>query len=544
MSTATIYVLLSNDGEEDLVLTSDSLLSKRLRDIKAANEQKKASMIMQGIKPPNESTTAKISDITATHLLWVHRRFYPYVAMAHTFYVTQVYSGSASLASGGSVQFDMEYAGEFYNKACVHAVFSQGSILQNGGAGADAQYWAWAPMLGHRWCLDTEYRVNTNSLDKYDNNFMESHFQFCVDKDRKDGYRRCVGQEVNETAKINQFESVITPTGGVLGALGWDEYPVLRRGPQTRAIQHDAVEMFIPLWFWWNHASEESFCTLNVPNGQRIIKINLNTLSQMVQFYDKNGAPIPYNAALWNQAPVLSTIELYVQNIYVNPDINDVYIDRIGFNMVRLHRYQAIVLNSTTFNERLNNLKWPTEEIRVAVQPNENQNYVLTNPGTYTSICLEDCWTYGVVSPTVLNMAGRWNSIVAGSAQTTAVARVFYNILTSLTVQTQGLKLYDAFPARFFECFTSTAFAEEKGRTVPEAPGWYLINLNAKPGSPYASGHINISRSRETFLAGTTQRLGTGAPAPSSAEATMQVQGMALNFTFVTNGNIIIRFIG
>lgn len=533
MSSATIYVLLSNDGEEDLLLTADMMLHKRLAEIRDINMRSQAQQRAQTGRISKESPTAKIADITTTHLLWIHRRFHPYVAMCHTFYATQVYSGTATLPAGGSYQFDMEYAGEFYNKACVHVTFSSGTIGLDAG---DAQYFAWSPMLGHKWIQDVEFRVNTSQLDKYDNHFMQSYYEFNVDEDSKPGYLRCIGQQVPEVARVEQFESAITATGGVLGTVGYEEEVTVTNGPQTRKVTHDAIEMFIPLKFWWNYQSEESFCTLTVPNGQRIIKLNLEKLENLVQMYDKDGTPIAYNVSKFTTRPEISNIELLVQNIYVNPDINDVYIDRIGFHLVRLHRYQDIVINSSSFNERLSLLKWPTEEIRIAIMPREN----------LTGTRIEDGFTYGVVSPQTLNMAGRWhgNPTTAITTQLTATHRRVYDILSTLTLTVQGMKLYDAFSAKFFKDFVPTKFSEERGRKVPRGNGWYMINFTAKPGNPQCAGHINISRSRETFLQGTTIHVGTGAASPAVDEAIMHVEGISLNFTFTSNGNIIIRFIG
>lgn len=544
MTTAAVYILLSNDGEQDFILTSDKLLHTRLKNIRAQNVMMKRRHEQATGERSLESVVAQIGDVTESHNLWVHRRFHPYVAMMHTFVPTQVYTGSSTLASGGAVQFELEYAGEFYNKACLHIRLSSGEIAQTAGGGGDAQYWAWAPLLGHKLVKDVEWRVNTSSLDKYDNNFMNSNLDLAVPVDQRPAYLRCIGQQESRSARVQQFESAITATGGVLGAVGYDEEVSITDGPQTRKITHEGLEMFIPIQFWWNYQSEESFSVLTVPNGQRIIKMNLDKLENLVQMYDKDGDPISYDASQWVTAPTQESIELLVQNIYVNPEINDIYIERIGFNMVRLHVYQDFPISSARFSERLNLFKWPIEEVRFAMVPRDN----------LLDTRIEDWATYSVVENTDVNLAGRWhsNDQTASTTQLTAVDRKCYDIFKSVTLTIQGIKLYDDFASRFFNDFVPYAFSTESNRTAPQKRcGWSFVNFNQKPGLPDASGHVNVSRVRETYLSGTTQLVGagndlslaSGGTVAAVDEAILHVQGVAINFTFVTNGNIIIRFV-
>lgn len=535
MTTATVYILLSNDGEQDFILTSDKLLHTRLKRIRASNIGLKRRHEQATGKRSFESVEAQIADVTETHNLWIHRRFHPYVALAHTFIPTQIFSGSINLRSGGAVQFDLEYAGEFYNKACLHVKLTSGAIALDG---SDAQYWSWAPMPGHKFIKDVEWRVNTSNLDKYDNHFMNSNFEFEVTEDQKPAYLRCVGQQQERKVRIDQFESAITATGGVLGTVGYDEEVSVTDGPQTRKVTHEAFEMFVPLQFWWNYQSEESFSVLTVPNGQRIVKYNLEKLENMVQFYDKDGAAISYDVSQWSREPSIETIEMLVQNIYINPEINDIYIDRIGFNMVRLHRYQDFTLNSAKFNERLNLFKWPIEEIRYAARPRDNEG----------DTRVEDWNSYSVIDPTSVQMAGRWHGDPSTAITTalTATDRKCYDIFKTITLTIQGLKLYDEFPARFFQDFTPHAFSTENNRRAPvDACGWGLINFAEKPGHSEATGHINVSRVRETYLSGSVQLVGpgndlslaNGSTVSALDEAVIHVEGIAINFTFVTNGN-------
>jgi len=55
-------------------------------------------------------------------------------------------------------------------------------------------------------------------------------------------------------------------------------------------------------------------------------------------WYEYQYLPVYTNGAL--NYPTLQGISLYVNNIFTHPGIHDLYIKRIGFSLVRVHRRQ------------------------------------------------------------------------------------------------------------------------------------------------------------------------------------------------------------
>jgi hypothetical protein len=65
-------------------------------------------------------------------------------------------------------------------------------------------------------------------------------------------------------------------------------------------------------------------------------------------------------------------MNLYVNNIFTHPSMHDLYIKRIGFYLVRVHRRQRSAMNQPDLNLLMNNFKYPIEYIYAGLIPEEN----------------------------------------------------------------------------------------------------------------------------------------------------------------------------
>jgi hypothetical protein len=66
----------------------------------------------------------------------------------------------------------------------------------------------------------------------------------------------------------------------------------------------------------------------------------------------------------------IEAMELYVNNIFVNTEIHDIFIERIGFSLIRVYRHQVANVTSAGANSvKLEQLKWPIEYMFVGVRP-------------------------------------------------------------------------------------------------------------------------------------------------------------------------------
>lgn len=130
--------------------------------------------------------------------------------------------------------------------------------------------------------------------------------------------------------------------------------------------------MWIPLLFWFNNDPRLAIPSVSIPYGQRFIEFDFANANQILQHLHA------YNPALdapgSNPVPVpdVSTCELWINNVFVNPEIHDIFIKRIGFSLIRVHRKQVIRVNKASDQLLLNQLKWPIETIYLGFRPTAN----------------------------------------------------------------------------------------------------------------------------------------------------------------------------
>lgn len=87
-------------------------------------------------------------------------------------------------------------------------------------------------------------------------------------------------------------------------------------------------------------------------------------------WYEYAAIPVLTNGTL--NYPTITSMNLYVNNIFTHPAVHDLYIKRIGFYLVRIHRRQKQAMNQSDLNLLLNNFKFPIEYIYVGIVPDEN----------------------------------------------------------------------------------------------------------------------------------------------------------------------------
>jgi hypothetical protein len=110
---------------------------------------------------------------------------------------------------------------------------------------------------------------------------------------------------------------------------------------------------------------------VSIPYGQRFIYLELAAADEILQHL---GADSTLDAPGSNPCPTpdVLTAELYINNIFVNPEIHDIFIKRIGFSLIRVHRRQVSRVNKSEDNILMQQLKWPIETIYLGLRPAEN----------------------------------------------------------------------------------------------------------------------------------------------------------------------------
>ena len=224
-------------------------------------------------------------------------------------------------------------------------------------------------------------------------------------------------------------------------------------------------------------------------------------------------------------------------------EIHKIFIRRIGFTLIRVHREQIISTSLSDHEILLQNLKWPIETLFVGLRPS-SQKTSLRDWHKYASVAEDnavplgsmlDSSTTATVDTTTSNAAE-----AATFTYSTASATVLTNTKTidRLTISAHGIFLYNDIPADFFNCYTPYTYGGPHVRT-PDDEGALMIPFNLYPGTYQASGHINVSRAREFYIRFISSVIGVGNPATAGE---LVVIASALNFLLISDGSAVLRY--
>lgn len=347
-------------------------------------------------------------------------------------------------------------------------------------------------------------------------------------------------------------------------------------GAQTPKYWQPSLELWSKLRFWFNDDARLAIPSVCIPFGQRFITVQLAASTDLVYeapglyvkqvvetdraFADPLTAPNtrvvrfrPYFVAGTVTAPTVTAMELYINNLYVNAEIHDIYIQRISFMLIRVHRTQIVRSNTDSQDEKLlQQFKWPVELIMFGLRPAWNTSSA--NP----NVCRDWC-RYGKVVDLVVDRADQAevahnalfdqaNQAVVGTngqlipGVTSSVGQVCPDryeytlpIISSVSLSAHGIKFFDAMPASFFNSYVPERYGHA-AMVAPDERDCMVINFSLFPGSYQPSGHLNVSRAREFYLSWQTNYISANTPADLVAVA------QALNFLLISDGTASLRY--
>jgi len=156
-------------------------------------------------------------------------------------------------------------------------------------------------------------------------------------------------------------------------------------GPQTPKPVQPALELWTPLLFWFNKDVRDSIASVSIPFGMRFITIQICQQNELVfeypSIYHRTTTTDGTNQTVHSYTPIMKhngindvtieKMEMYINNIFVNPEIHDVFIQRISFSLVRVYRQQQKRVIGDD-DVQLNQIKWPVEHMLLGIRPTWN----------------------------------------------------------------------------------------------------------------------------------------------------------------------------
>jgi hypothetical protein len=347
MATAGIFTLITNDGKQDRMLMATELLKRRLKSIKNARAA-------AGLK----DTTPTLLDIERTHVLFMNAHFKPFAAIGFEYHKVNPDSGGATL--GTEVRFSIPQFGDFFNDMALYMRFNK-AVYAPTLDPPNQDVFRYCDYPGERILQKVKFDVNGNPLDEYTSDVYNFHRQFNIQPNKTVAWDRLVGQETPQEAYLTQ-QSLVQPRSRVKVSV-CDGY-------QTPKGEHDALVVMVPLLFWFNKDPRLAVPSVSIPYGQRFLNITLAKSTDLIEKVTPPGASGQDDGIV----PTLTVAEcsLFINNIFVNPEVHDIFIKRIGFTLIRVHRLQTTRVKDDNANILLNNMKWPIECMFVAIKPVAN----------------------------------------------------------------------------------------------------------------------------------------------------------------------------
>ena len=361
MSTGGIFILVTNDGKQDKMLMANQFLQQRLASINAANMARNRS------SDPNElRNLPTLVDIEKTHVLFTNAHFKPFVAMGFEYNKVRPNAGATTL--GNTIQFSIPQFGDLFHDICAHVTLTQPTMTTTASLACDYPAMRWCAFPGERLFQSVVMEVNGNPLDDYTFHATNFYREYRVAVNKRLGWDRCMGQEEPEVGFINQNTWVNSADAAASHRVGVQVY----NGNQTPSLQKNVaaagnLEMFIPLLFWYNKDVSLSVPSVAIPFGQRFINITLASRDQLVDVFPRGSSTWASPGGSITTDPTL-TIELYVNNIFLNPEIHKIYIKRVGFSLIRVYRQQIFAATAATGEVLLQQLKWPIEYLYIGMK--------------------------------------------------------------------------------------------------------------------------------------------------------------------------------
>jgi hypothetical protein len=374
---------------------------------------------------------------------------------------------------------------------------------------------------------------------------------------------------------INGIASTAT-TAAALNAIGGPQVDVSRQlkqvvnGPQTPKPVQAPLEIWNKLRFWFNDDVRLSIPSISIPFGQRFITIDLALQSLLTFEYpsiyletiiDPATAPVGGPSALRTKTytPLfqklgtsdisIEKMELYINNIFVNPEVHDIYIKRIGFSLVRVYKQHAQRCNQESSDEKLlSQLKFPIEYMMVGLRPVWNIKDSTVGAGGIVNGGNQNQWrdwhrmTRSVDVTCDDPSLSEVPSGVAVATLGSSIGKIspdhyYLSVPTvdSLTLTSHGITIFDNFNDTFFNQYMPYHYGGQS-LVTPDDLGALFVNMALFPRSYQPSGHLNISRARETYLKWTTSYVSAQTPAD------LLVVAIAINFLLITDGSAVLRY--
>lgn len=541
MANAGIFnLLITDDTEQDNFLIAQTKLSDRIKEIKidklnSINNailnltdvynklnsdilsivnidernifQSKIDDCLRNINYLNENKVDLIkptfNDINETHFLFINYQYKPFVEFGFNYIVTNV---NSKPTYGNELEFNVQSNGDFISDMMI---FIRLSELKAFDENDRVRY---ADFIGHKILKKCQFVISNNILDEYDRELYNIHYNYHIPNDKKNAWLKCIGQEIPITGTL-----ISDPVNDEI-----KEIKTICNGYQTLKKKHSKLDMFIPLLFWFNKDIRLALPNHIKPAGQVKIRIELENANNLMNSIDVVNDEYNQNFSI----PDIEICSLYTKHIYVNTDIQDIFISKLGINLIRIYKKveKQLLVNNDSIS--LKELKFPMESLYIFARPESNE------------IGIDNFQTWHLNS--ILNLSYVKTPII-------------YKINGIDTLGINTIKYYDEIPildSLKFEFNESSSYGTQligfydgylpyiSGNNImSNNNNIYYIPYTFMPNSIQPCGYANLSKTREIYLEYSSSVIEDNKPIK------LYIYATTLNFVIITKNAATLKYL-
>lgn len=337
MASGGVFQLLINEGIEDKFLTATELIRKTIQTNTLGKTR---------LRSLPDDALPKLSDIHKTHILFCDYSYRPFVSIG-----TQYNKKIKQASFGKEIRIGLDKFGQFISDMVLHIRISKFRALDS------RDRVSYTAFPGHKLLKRVRFQVNQVDIDEYDTEDYNNFYQYQLHSSDRIGWHRCVGQEVPFTCKL---------MADPLFDMHQEERNFFN-GAQTPKHEQDALDLWIPLLFWFRDY-KQALPAYMINWGMSEIVLEFAELQDLIVYSDYGGGGA-------FESPKIEMCCLYTNNIFINEDVFYIFSRQISVLLFRRHRaFNETLIQREGSIKLANSLKGPIEQLHIAFRPKSNHN--------------------------------------------------------------------------------------------------------------------------------------------------------------------------
>ncbi len=517
MSKGVYTIIDSFVGKQERFLTDTERLKNRLEEVYLKNLEDTTETDSSG------SSRATIYDIIPTHEFYFKTFYKPFVACAHDYFkINSSFASSHVITNDGlKIEFALkDLNGDFINDQVLHIKFAEiGTPAPQSDQNLPnnpypALRYKYCDLPGIRALKSVTLYANELIIDQYNTEDLLLYYKTRLDSNKQPAWNVMIGQEQIKQGQYYNRDYFI------------NQIMQFTDGAQTAQPYQPELNLWIPLIFDYNLDVGRSLHNALLRSQQLRLVVELAPLDKLLQALDINDNVV-LSAV---QSHQITESSLYTKNIYLPPEINDLFTSRDNLSLIRVFRRQEKILRTNAESILLSGIKYPVEALTFGFRPTGNN--------TNTHCAFAKWYKFSAVTQRCFPVPAIINYTPSAPVQRLVARTARYStetpVVNTLALKLHGNYLYLPTPEEFFADYT---FATYPDMVSSKSTGIYFISFAHYPLKYNPSGYINMDTAREIYLAYTSSYIS------ATNQVSMYISAKCINMLLYSDNYIKLKYI-